>query len=200
MALPSPEFRARKSAGRPTGAVDLTFTHQFTPRLIVGFSSFTAYQSQPSFALGIGQTTNAGNYVFSSNSVSLGYEWTERFSTATSYTLNAVYYQASSAGGTQNRLKHIVAQQFRYSIFPTITASWPELISRLVRDCNSIFAQVPNSGQTSSREEAVQSTRTSNPRRLTRIDPPLTFSGTMFLIWSSLTLATPILRRCTGLD
>ena len=110
-------------AVQPNISLDVTFTHQFTPRLVLGLSSYTAYIGQPSFALGIGKTSNVGNYVYSSNGISLGYQWTPRFSTASSYTLNATYYQASTVGTTGNLLEHIFAHQFRYLLFPTITAA-----------------------------------------------------------------------------
>lgn len=101
---------------------DLTLTHNLTPRLVVGFSSFTTYQTQPDFILGLGQVNNVGNYSFSSNSVALGYQWTPRFSTATSYTLNILYYDNSTVATSQNRLEHIFGQQFRYLVLPTVTA------------------------------------------------------------------------------
>jgi Putative beta-barrel porin 2 len=101
---------------------DLTFSHHFTPRLVIGFSSFSTYQAQPDFILGVGRVNTSGIYLFTSNSLALGYQWTPRFATATSYTLNALYYQNSTAGTTQNRLEHIVGQQFRFLVLPTITA------------------------------------------------------------------------------
>ena len=101
---------------------DLTFSHNLTPRLLVGFSSFTTYQTQPDFILGLGQVNNVGNYLFSSNSLALGYQWTPRFSTASSYTLNILYYDDSSVATTQNRLEHIFGQQCRYLLLPTVTA------------------------------------------------------------------------------
>jgi Putative beta-barrel porin 2 len=107
----------------PDISFDLTFTHQFSPRLVLGFSSYTTYQGQPNFALGIGKTTNVGNYVYSTNSVVLGYQWTERFSTATSYTLSAIYYESSAIGTSSNQLEHVIAQQFRYLVLPTVAAA-----------------------------------------------------------------------------
>ncbi len=108
---------------QPDVSFNLTFTHEFSPRLVLGFSSFITYQGQPNFALGIGKTAPVGNYVYSTNSVVLGYQWTERFSTATSYTLNANYYESSSIGTTSNLLEHVIAQQFRYLVLPTIAAA-----------------------------------------------------------------------------
>jgi Putative beta-barrel porin 2 len=100
---------------------DLTFSHNLTPRLSLGISSFTTIQAQPDFNLGVGQVNNVGTYLFSSNSFALGYEWTPRFSTVTSYTLNALYYDNSTVAPTQNRLEHILGNQFRYALFPTVT-------------------------------------------------------------------------------
>jgi hypothetical protein len=106
----------------PDLSLDLTFTHQFTPRLVLGFSSFAIFQGQPNFSLGVGQVNNVGNYVYTTNTASLGYQWAPRVSTVTSYTLNSLYYQNSVVGSTQNRLEHIIAQQLRFLVFPTITA------------------------------------------------------------------------------
>jgi len=106
----------------PDLSLDLTFTHQFTPRLVLGFSSFAIFQGQPNFSLGVGQVNNVGNYVYTTNTISLGYQWAPRFSTVTSYTLNSLYYQNSVIGSTQNRLEHIIAQQLRFLVLPTITA------------------------------------------------------------------------------
>lgn len=106
----------------PDLSLDVTFTHQFTPRVVLGFSSFATYRGQPNFSLGVGQVNNVGNYVYTTNTVSLGYQWAPRFSTLTSYTLNSLYYEDSIVGSTQNRLEHIIAQQLRFLVLPTITA------------------------------------------------------------------------------
>src|SRR5258708_22060569 len=108
---------------------DLTFSHHFTPRLVIGFSSFSTYQAQPDFILGVGRVNTSGIYLFTSNSLALGYQWTPRFATATSYTLNALYYQNSTAATTQNRLEHIVGHQFPFLLLPPIT---PPADSRFV--------------------------------------------------------------------
>lgn len=106
----------------PDIALNLNFYHQVNPRLVIGISSSTVYLGQPDLSLGVGSVNSVGNYVYTSNISSLAYQWTHRFSTVTSYTINALYYQDSAVGTTQNRLEHIFAQQFRLLVLPAITA------------------------------------------------------------------------------
>jgi hypothetical protein len=106
----------------PDISLNLTFSHQFTPRLVLGFSSYNTYASQPNFALAVGDLTHSGDYFYSSNTLSLGYQWTRRFSTISSYTFNALYYDDTAVGTTLNRFEHIFGQQFRYQVIPTATA------------------------------------------------------------------------------
>jgi hypothetical protein len=65
----------------------------------------------------LGKSSFVGNYVYSSNSVSLGYEWTPRISTATSYTLlhsfggklrlgGGLYYAYNHTGALTNTDEH----------------------------------------------------------------------------------------------
>jgi len=113
---------------RPGGSVDpdialnLNFTYEVSPRLLVGISSSTVYQAQPSFSLGVGTVNAVGNYLYTSNVFSLAYQWTHRFSTVTSYTINALYYDDAAIGTTENRLEHVFAQQFRFLVLPAILA------------------------------------------------------------------------------
>jgi hypothetical protein len=105
----------------PDISLNLSFTHEFNPRLVLGITSFMAYQQQPDFSLGIGQLNNVGNYFTTIDSITLGYQWTRRFSTVTSYTLSTYTYSESAVADQENRFEHLFGQQFRYQLYPTVT-------------------------------------------------------------------------------
>ena len=106
----------------PNIALNLNSSHQLTPRLMLNLSSSLAFQGQPTFAVAGAPTKNVGNYFFSSNQLALGYEWTHRFSTVTSYNLSTYFYDNSIEAAQQNRLEHLIGQQLRYMLYPTVTA------------------------------------------------------------------------------
>ena len=66
-------------------------------------------------------TQYVGNYFVDSSQISLGYEWTPRFSTVTSYTLTTYLYENSVEATQQNRFEHLLGEQLRYMLFPTAT-------------------------------------------------------------------------------
>jgi hypothetical protein len=106
----------------PNTTLNLTFTHSFTQRLVLEISAFLTYQLQSSEEIGVGTPEIVGRYVFSNTRFSLGYQWTQRFSTVTSYTLGGYFYEESLVADEQNRLEHLFAQEFRLQLLPTISA------------------------------------------------------------------------------
>jgi hypothetical protein len=105
----------------PNISLNLSSSYKLTPRLMVSLSSNLAYQAQPNFAIAGGVTQNVGNYFTGSNQISLGYEWTQRVSTVTSYGLTTFWYDNSTEATQQNRLEHLISEQLRYMLFPTVT-------------------------------------------------------------------------------
>jgi hypothetical protein len=105
----------------PNIALNLNSSHQFTPRLMLRLTSNLAYQAQPNFGITGLATQNVGNYFFSSSQSSLGYELTRRLSTVTKYNLSTYFYENSIQAAQQNRLEHLLGQELRYMIFPTVT-------------------------------------------------------------------------------
>jgi len=105
----------------PNISLNLSSSYKLTPRLMVSLSSNLAYQAQPNFAIAGAATQNVGNYFFGSDQLSLGYEWTRRVSTVTSYSLNTYWYDNSTQATQQNRLEHLIGEQLRYMLFPTVT-------------------------------------------------------------------------------
>lgn len=99
--------------------VSLNVTHRATPRLTLGASVYATYESEPNFALGVGLTRRSGNYFYTVDKFSVGYMWTPRFSTMTSYTLGVLQYENSDIGAIQDRFEHTFGQEFRFLLLPT---------------------------------------------------------------------------------
>jgi len=105
----------------PNISLNLNSSYNLTPRLMLSLLSNLAYQSQPNFATAGAPTQYVGNYFIGSSQISLGYEWTPRFSTVTSYSLTTYLYENSIEASQQNRFEHLIGEQIRYMLFPTVT-------------------------------------------------------------------------------
>jgi hypothetical protein len=46
----------------------------------------------------------------------MAYAWSERFSTTTSYTVDGIQYEDDAISGFEDRLSHLIAQQFSYAL------------------------------------------------------------------------------------
>jgi hypothetical protein len=106
----------------PDISLNLDFTHQLSPRAVIGISSFMTYQDQPDVVLGLNQANNVSNYFYSWNTIAFGYQWTRRFSTVTSYSLGTLFYDESTAAHDDDWLQHVFAQQFRFMVLPMVNA------------------------------------------------------------------------------
>ncbi len=127
-------FDADLSAGidyywdRPGTSVDpnirlgLSYFHQINPRAYLAVSDYLVYTAQPDYQYGIGAPNSVLDYLYNSTTISLGYQWTPRFSTVTSYTGSVLAYQNSTLGKLLNYFDSIFAEQFRYLVLPRITA------------------------------------------------------------------------------
>ena len=102
----------------PTGYLGLSLTHKPSERMTLSLSVFASYQSQPDLSTNLGSNQQLGSFIHSTDTISLAYSWTPRFSTVTSYTLDLLNY-FSSAGSLQNRMEHTFGEQFRYLLWPT---------------------------------------------------------------------------------
>jgi ATP-binding cassette subfamily B protein len=64
----------------------------------------------------------SGDYFYTSQDISLAYQWTERFSTLTRYALTSVLYDESGTGEFEDRIEQYIGQEFRYLVRPETTA------------------------------------------------------------------------------
>ncbi|MGZ8899666.1 MAG: outer membrane beta-barrel protein [Limisphaerales bacterium] len=105
--------------------IGFAITHKATPRLTLAANLYATYMSQPDF-----QTFNNNNFTFSRqsqdffftlNKFSVGYAWTPRFSTVSSYTLGYTNYDDEIVSQFQDRFEHTIGNEFRFLVWPTTT-------------------------------------------------------------------------------
>jgi Putative beta-barrel porin 2 len=106
----------------PNISLNLSFSHQLNPRTYITLTDYLSYAAEPNLQLGFGAANQVANYFYNSSTLALGFQWTPRFSTVTSYTANVLYYDRPSLGNSLNRLENLIGQQFRFLVLPTITA------------------------------------------------------------------------------
>lgn len=96
--------------------VAFNISHQMSQRLRFSDNFYTTYGSQPNVAMG--GTTNLfnGQYLYGFNNFNVSYAWSQRFSTTTSYTVDGIRYDDEIISASEDRLSHLVAQQFSYAV------------------------------------------------------------------------------------
>ncbi len=99
----------------------LSVEHRATPRLTLSANAYFTYQTEPDFNSNFGSNRRAGNFFFTTDKFALGYQWTPRFSTVTSYTLGALHYDDKSIGSFEDRTEHTFGNEFRFLVLPTTT-------------------------------------------------------------------------------
>jgi Putative beta-barrel porin 2 len=105
----------------PNISLNFNSSYKLTPRLVLSLSSNLVYESQPNFSIAGAATQFVGNYFIGSSQISLGYEWTPRISSVTSYNLTTYLYENSTEAAQQNRFEHLIGEQLRYMLLPTVT-------------------------------------------------------------------------------
>jgi hypothetical protein len=89
--------------------------HQLSERLKVSDNFYVAYEAQPNVASG-STSLYSGQYLYGFNNFNVSYAWSERFSTTTSYTVDNISYEDDLISATEDRLSHLIAQQFSYAM------------------------------------------------------------------------------------
>lgn len=100
----------------------LSVEYRFSPRLVLTYNTSTSFQQQPNPGLiGTSQNQN-GSYIFSANSFSGAYQWSDLFTTVTrlNYTVN--YCLEQSLNNQQGFNQPGFGQSFRWLVKPTTTA------------------------------------------------------------------------------
>lgn len=95
--------------------------YKATPRLTLGGDFLVAYLTEPSFNYGVGTNYRNGNYFYTFDKLDATYQWTERFSTLTRYTLDFINYDDSTIGVFDDRVENVFGNEFRFLLVPTTT-------------------------------------------------------------------------------
>lgn len=99
----------------------LAWTYKISPRMSLAVSTSNIYGTQPDFTIVGLNTRVAGNYFYSANRVALGYQFTSRFSTITSFVPILVAYEDEPFKTGLNRVEYYFSEELRYLIRPTMT-------------------------------------------------------------------------------
>ena len=107
------------------GFIAFAITHRASPRLTLAADMYATYQTRPGFDTfdfrNISFGRQSQNYFFTVNKFSLGYAWTPRFSTVTSYTLGYTDYEDDRLSFFEDRFEHTIGNEFRFLAWPTTT-------------------------------------------------------------------------------
>jgi hypothetical protein len=103
------------------GVLGLSATYLATPRLTLGFTTSTAYLSQPDLTIVGGTNRQDGDYFYTNTTFSASYQWSELISTVTSYNFSAFYYVDEQLNNDQGRVSQTVGQSVRWLWKPKTT-------------------------------------------------------------------------------
>ncbi len=99
------------------GAVGITY--KSSPRLTLGSTLLVEYLTEPNFAAPGGLNSRNGNYLYTTDKAFVAYNWSQRFSTKTSYTFEAFNYDNSAIALYSNRISNTFGNEFHFQLVPT---------------------------------------------------------------------------------
>jgi hypothetical protein len=103
----------------PNGSFSLVY--KATPRLTLSIATFMTYQNQPDFADNGGTTRRNGSFFYGTNKFSAAFRWKPRFTTVTSFTIGATWFDEAATAAFENRFEYIFGNEFRFLLWPTTT-------------------------------------------------------------------------------
>jgi len=98
--------------------VSFNIAHQISERMSISNNMYLTYEVEPNYAMGASTTLWNGQYFYGYENFNLSYAWSRRFTTTTSYTVDAIKYEDGRIGDMEDRLSHLIAQQFAYALTP----------------------------------------------------------------------------------
>lgn len=101
--------------------LNIAWTYKISQRMSLAISTYNLYGTQPEFTIVGLNTRVAGNYFYSANRLALGYQFTPRFSTITSFVPIVLLYEDEPYKTTQNRVEYYFGEEFRYLIQPSVS-------------------------------------------------------------------------------
>jgi opacity protein-like surface antigen len=93
-------------------------SHEISQRMKISNNMFATYEVEPNTAMGASTTLWNGQYFYGYENFNLSYAWSRRITTTTSYTIDTIRYDDNFVSASEDRLSHLVAQQFSYSLKP----------------------------------------------------------------------------------
>ena len=90
--------------------------HAVSQRLRFTNTFYVTYEVEPNFAIGASTALRNGQYFYGYESFAVSYAWSERLSTTTSYTIDGIRYEDDSLALLEDRLSHLISQQFSYAL------------------------------------------------------------------------------------
>ena len=105
----------------PNTSLQLSVSHLVSERLSLSSSIYVRYGIEPDFFADVGENRRSGNFLLTSDSISAAYQWLERFSTVTTYSLGALLYEDEFRARFLDRFDHGISQQFRFLLLPMTT-------------------------------------------------------------------------------
>jgi hypothetical protein len=99
------------------GALDITY--KASPRLTLGSTVLVEYLTEPDFSAPGGLNQRNGNYLYTTDKIFAAYDWSQRFSTKTSYTFEAYNYDNNAISAFSNRVSDTFGNEFHFQVVPT---------------------------------------------------------------------------------
>ncbi len=99
--------------------VALGLNYKASPRLLLGGTLLLEYLTEPNFDNPGGLNSRNGNYFYSTDTAFVTYAWSRRFSTKTSYTLEAYKYENQPVALFSDRFSHTFGNAFQFQMVPT---------------------------------------------------------------------------------
>jgi Putative beta-barrel porin 2 len=111
----------------------LTGSEHVNSRVKVDVNALAAYQTEPDFSSNVGVENRRADYFQTSDSASVHYSWSSRFSTVLGDSLQRVQYESSSIGSTQDRFDDTISCQLQFHLLPEKTSLIGEYRFEVVR-------------------------------------------------------------------
>lgn len=93
-----------------------SLTHAFTDRLSIDDKFYVGYESEPNYIFGSSINRRSDEYMYAYNDFSVNYLWTDRLTSSTSVSVQAIDYEEDIVSGSEDRVTYGARQLFRYAV------------------------------------------------------------------------------------
>jgi hypothetical protein len=106
---------------QPDSSLNLSISHQVNQRLTLNSTINLHYGIEPDFTSGATENRRSGNYFYTGDSISASFQWLDRVSTVTSYSIGILRYEDEPLSSFLDREDHSISQQLRFLVLPMTT-------------------------------------------------------------------------------